>query len=193
MVLLWAVLIGLSIGILRKGTLRQLGRIDLRYTWLVLASFLIQLLIFPFFKEEPLVGFWTPFFHAISYFLVIVFTLLNIKIWQIGLIGLGTLSNVIVMAANGGYMPASVEALRKAGKDFVAQNLSQMEVYGNLIEIGRKSILGLLGDRFYLPDWMPFSSAFSIGDGLIALGIVLLLADKMVETKTSSTKRKVSG
>lgn len=181
MILLWAGAVGFLVGTLRKGTLRQLGKLRLRHTWLVFLSFFIQILIFPLFKEEPIIGIWTPYFYGFSYFLLISFTVLNIRIWQIGTIGLGMLLNITVIVSNGGYMPASISALNKAGKHLVAKNLSEFGVYGNLIDIGRKTNLELLGDRLYLPDWLPLSNAFSVGDALIGLGVIMLLADKMVE------------
>ena len=184
MILFWAVAAGLFIGLLRKGTLRSLGDVDLRYGWLVFLSLLIQLLLFPLFKEEPIIGFWTPYFHGLSYFLVIIFTFLNLRIWQISIVGLGMFMNIAVIVANGGYMPASVEALREAGNVMVAENLSEMEIYGNLIKMGKLTFMDFLGDWLYLPHWLPLSNAFSLGDGLIGLGIIAFLADKMVGRRT---------
>ena len=35
--------------------------------------------------------------------------------------------------------------------------------------------LALLSDRFIVPDWIPYKVAFSLGDVLISIGIVVLL------------------
>ena len=49
--------------------------------------------------------------------------------------------------------------------------------------------LAPLTDIFALPAWLPFSNVFSIGDVLIALGIVLVIAIGMRRGDPRTTQR----
>lgn len=40
--------------------------------------------------------------------------------------------------------------------------------------------LDFLGDWLYLPTWMPLSSVFSLGDGILSLGAASFLARRTV-------------
>lgn len=180
MLLLWSVPIGIVIGYLRGGRLSRLAQIELRGAWLILLALLIQLLIFPIWGRVPLIRFGTQYFHLISYGLLLVFVILNWREWGILAMGLGMASNVLVIAANGGYMPTSPELLRAAGLIEAAEKLKQMGTYANNVLIGPKTHLSLLGDIFYVPAWVPFANVFSVGDALLALGLIVFLQAKML-------------
>ena len=79
----------------------------------------------------------------------------------------------MVIAANGGYMPASAQALRQAGMEEVAQTLLSQGRLGNVVLMGEATKLNFLGDWLWLPGWVPLSAAFSLGDLLIGLGLTL--------------------
>jgi len=91
---------------------------------------------------------------------------------------LGLALNLVVMLANGGWMPISPEV---AGR-LISGNADQLVGLGN--RFGQKDILllpqdthlSLLSDRFILPAWLPYHTAFSLGDMLIGLGVFWLLA-----------------
>lgn len=142
-------------------------------------ALLIQILIFPLFGAEALLQSANSILHLTSYFLLFIFGLLNWRVWQILMMGLGMSLNVMAIAGNGGYMPASVTALRNAGNHLAAQGLLDSGQLGNVTEMNSQTALNFLGDRFYLPAWIPLSTAFSLGDGIIGAGIFLLLALKM--------------
>ncbi len=182
MLLIWAAVLGVVIGFLRRGSLFNLARLRLRGAWCILLALGIQLLIFPLPGREAIVRFGAPYFHLISYVFLLLFVVLNRKYWQIILMGLGLLSNFVVIAINGGYMPASVEALRGAGSQKVAERLLEQTIFGNVVLMSEQTRLNFLGDIFYLPSWVPFASAFSLGDLMLALGLVLLLQAKMARS-----------
>ncbi len=181
MLLLWGVVLGVVIGFIRGGTIANLENLDIRYLWLILLSLLIQLLIFPLFAEQPIVGFATEIFHAVSYVLLGVFIIANFRIPGIPMMGAGMASNFLVIALNGGYMPSSVVSLIKSGEYAVAYNLIREGTYGNVINMKGSTTFEFLGDWLYLPSWFPFSTAFSLGDLLIALGLLFFFGAGMVK------------
>lgn len=180
MVLLWALLLGLLIGFLRRGSLANLAKLDLRAGGLVLLAMLTQILIFPLGQgAQPIVQWGTEYLHLVSYLLLLLFVMLNYREWALWLLALGMVSNFIVIATNGGYMPASVDALRAAGKTAVTERLLTGQPSGNVIQMTAETQLNFFGDIFWLPAWVPWATAFSIGDLLLAIGIIWLLQAKM--------------
>ena len=176
MIFLIAVAVGIAIGYLTGGRLRRLSSLKLRWTWLVLLAILIQGLIFPLFTARPVIPVATEALHLVSYLLVLVWLGLNIRVRPLLLVGAGALFNLLVIVVNGGKMPASITAVSRAGGEFAAHQLTENGVYGNLVLMGDKSHLNFLGDTMYLPGSIPFATAFSVGDLVIMIGLVWLMA-----------------
>ncbi|MBS3736621.1 MAG: DUF5317 domain-containing protein [Candidatus Bipolaricaulota bacterium] len=186
MLLLWGVVGGVLVGLLRGGSIANLEKMGISHLWLVSIALIIQLLVFPLFSEEPLITFGTELFHLASYFILFIFVILNWGVWQIPIMGLGMTLNLLVIGINGGYMPASVKSLERAGESGVAKSLLENGTYGNVIEMSDSTALDFLGDWLYLPKWFPFSTAFSLGDTIIAIGLVLFFGLGMVNETTGT-------
>jgi len=180
MLYLIAILVGLGIGRLRGGRIAHLAGLRLRWLWLVPLSLAIQLLIFPLFSGAPLVAYGTAPLHLASYGLVILWMALNLRVVPLRGFLVGAALNLVAVVANGGYMPASAAALRRAGLDQTAQRLLDGDVVANVILMSPSTHLNALGDWLSLPSWVPFSTAFSIGDVLIMIGLVWLTARGMI-------------
>src|SRR5207302_7161712 len=84
----------------------------------------------------------------------------------IALIGLGIVSNLVAILANGGLMPATRHALRAAGIHYHERN--------NSISLAHPHVAWLV-DRFAWPQWLPLANVFSVGDVLIGLGLVAVV------------------
>ncbi|MFP3953660.1 MAG: DUF5317 family protein [Candidatus Acetothermia bacterium] len=186
MFFLWAVVIGLLIGLFRGGSLNNLDDYPLRGLPLVLLALVVQVLIFPLFTQDPLIAWGTNYLHFLSYGFLAVFVLINLRIWQVSLMGIGGLANLITISVNGGYMPASVHSLQGAGQNAVAESLLNYETYGNVIRMSSSTYLNFFGDWLYIPDWLPLSTAFSLGDLLVAFGLVAFLGIGMVSDNNRS-------
>jgi hypothetical protein len=172
LVVLTALIVGVSAGFLGGGRLRNLEYLALTRPWLVLAALGLQLVAF-----SP-VGAALPqhtavILHFASYGLLSWFVVLNRHHLGVSIAGLGLGLNLVAIAANGGYMPASRAALDLAGAAYSGETLNNSAV------IGPGTHLGFLGDIFAVPAWMPAANVFSIGDVLIVAGIALLLAAAM--------------
>ncbi len=174
-----AVLIGVVLGYLRRGRVKHLASLRLRHLWLVSVALLLQLAIFPLFSERPLLPYATTALHFLSYGLIFLFLFLNHHVLSFAPIGLGSFMNLLVIIVNGGYMPSSLTALERSGAQEVVAHLLKNGVYGNVILMSGATRLNILGDFLYLPGSRPFAAAFSIGDLLLALGLIWLIAQGM--------------
>lgn len=180
MLYLVALLTGLAIGFLGGGRLSHLVRLRLRWLWLVPVALAIQLLIFPLFSGKPLLPYATEPLHVLSYALVGLWLIVNLRVTPLIVISAGALANFLVVAANGGRMPASLTALKAAGWSATADLLVSQGVYGNVVRMDEMTNLNWLGDWLYLPERIPFATAFSVGDVLIMAGLAWLIARGMV-------------
>jgi len=107
--------LSLCLGWARGGSLRNLLAADLRAPWIPLLALGLQLAIFeptgplPFLRGRELAV------HVASYVVLGAFLWANRHLPGVWLVALGFACNAAAILANGGLMPASVEALRAAG------------------------------------------------------------------------------
>ncbi|HED04590.1 MAG TPA: hypothetical protein ENI60_07490 [Candidatus Fraserbacteria bacterium] len=179
MLLIWAIPLGIIIGYLRGGRLGNLAQIKLRGGWLILLALLIQLSIFPLGAGKPLITVGTEYLHLGSYLLLLFFVGLNWHEWGILAMGAGMALNLLVITLNGGYMPTTVAGLQAAGRVGAAAKLAGLGHYGNNTVIVASSQLVWLSDIFHTPAWLPGANVFSLGDLLLALGLIGFLQAKM--------------
>jgi lipoprotein signal peptidase len=102
---------------------------------------------------------------------VIVSVLLNLRIPGMALVALGAISNLVAIVLNGGYMPADAGAMAALGK-------TAPTTYSNSAIVA-EPVLKPLTDIFALPTWLPFHNVFSVGDVLIAVGVVVVIVAAM--------------
>jgi hypothetical protein len=179
MLVLYFVITGILLGYVTGGRLKHLVRRQFRFILLAVSAFLVQIVIFSDIPFLKLGDSTTTIIHLISYLCLLAFILLNIKIPGIAFIGMGILSNALVIFLNGGYMPTYSENLKNTSVAAKAQALVQNGTVTNSKEITSTTILPWLGDIFYLPAWIPFSNVFSIGDIIIAVGICVYFIKNM--------------
>lgn len=94
------------------------------------------------------------------------------------MLGLGLALNLLVIALNGGLMPISPETVSSITSSTAADTWEIGRRFGNTKDIvlpATEMHLGLLSDRFLLPDWVPYRVAFSLGDVLIGFGAFTLM------------------
>ncbi len=150
------------------GDLERLGRLRPRHAWTIVAAIGIQFAVITLFAARM------PFalaagLHLFSYALALMFVLANRSTPGIGVVVLGGLMNLAAIVANGGVMPASYDALERAGK------ITSSSEFENSTTIPDAS-LAFLGDNYAIPAGIPYvSNVFSIGDVVLVLGGGLLL------------------
>ena len=186
---LWGLALGLVVGWLRGGTLTRLATLELKAVWLIFVALVLQLLIFPTPWFPPLISWGTTYFHFASYALVALFFGANYRMGSLWTMALGMVINALVITANGGYMPASAGALRAAGKAYTATQLLNMQRYANAVLMDEHTRLNVLGDWLYVPTWVPWANAFSLGDMVLMLGLAWLVQSAMVGRYSGSSQR----
>ena len=170
MFILYAVPLGLIVGALLGGRLAGLAAIQFRWAGLALFGFAAQVVLF----SDPVtarVGDLGPPLYVASTALVFVAVLRNLAIRGMPLVAAGAASNLAAIVANGGYMPTSASAAAEFGR-------SAPEAYSNSA-IVESPALAPLTDVIPLPHWLPFANIVSVGDILIAAGIVVVIAAAM--------------
>jgi hypothetical protein len=111
MILAAAVASAVLIGLARGGTLRRLANLPLRWAWVALVAFGLQIYLI-YFPEPVSEGITSPRVIVLmfSYMLLLAVVWQNRALPGLWLIGFGLLSNFAVMFLNGGYMPITADA-----------------------------------------------------------------------------------
>lgn len=101
--------------------------------------------------------------HVVTYAVAVGFLWLNRHVAGARIVATGVLTNGLVIALNGGTLPASRSAVEATGRD------STME-FANTAVLDNP-VLPWLGDVFAWPAPMPLANTFSVGDVLIVVGV----------------------
>ncbi len=180
MFMLYAILIGLLVGVAAGGRLDRLGRLRFRWGGLAIVALLVQVALF----SGPVstgIGDAGPPIYVASSAAVLVVVLRNIRIAGLPIVALGAASNLVAIVANGGYMPAAPGALESLGKQVGAE-------YSNSREFAAAA-MAPLADAFAMPAAMPFANVFSIGDVLIGLGVFVAIVWTMRDSTLDDRHR----
>jgi hypothetical protein len=154
-----ACLLALLTPLLARRGLAGLLRIRIAGLPLVWGALLVQVVA----VEVPLPHLLAVVAHLASYVLAAAFLWLNRELRGLPVVALGAACNAVTIALNGGTLPASADAVRRAGippdSDFL--NSAVLD----------HPVLPWLGDVFAWPQPLPLANVFSVGDALIVLGV----------------------
>lgn len=170
-----ALFFAVIIGYILKGKIKNLENVDIKATYLVFISFLIEFMIVISIKKGFFnIGIFTYLLDVIMYVLLVIFIYFNKKNKFILLMGLGFFLNAIAIFLNGGTMPVSTKAAQTAG---LTLNMSKEGLY-SLINENTK--VWFLGDIIPLTFLRHF--AISIGDIIAVVGLMLFIITGMKKT-----------
>ena len=155
-------------GYLLGGRLRNVGSLQIEWPWLALVGLLLQFVTGPG-STVPLVCLY------LSFALLIVFTIKNIRVFGFAVILAGVLCNLLVIGINGG-MPVSKAALRGSDQ---GQFLGDLEnnPYPKHHLATDDDLLRFLGDVIAVPE--PIAQAISLGDILTYAGVGMVVVGAM--------------
>ncbi len=180
MILLLALALGLLVGIVSARLQKRPYRApSIQAIWLALIAFALQWLVAYFPLGRRLFPDWfASLALLVSLLLLLLFAWWNRSLAGMGLLLGGLVLNLIVIAANGGWMPISPETAAYFVGSGAALPLRVGQRFGpkDIILPAEETRLEFLADRFLAPRWFPWRVVFSLGDILIALGAFWLLA-----------------
>ena len=170
MFILYALVVGLALGLLLGGRPAGLSDLRFRWSWLFMAGLIAQVVLFSDPVTRWIGGLGAPIYIG-STAVVLAAVVVNRRMTGMAIVALGAFSNFAAIVANGGYMPADPGALAALG--IVAPT-----VYSNSAVVAHP-VLAPLTDLFVLPTWLPYANVFSVGDVVIALGVVVVIVSAM--------------
>jgi hypothetical protein len=185
MLLIYAVAIGLIVGLATRGSLAAIAEAKVRLWPVALFGLAFQVALF----STPLavaVGPLGPSLYVVSTTLVLMALVVNLRQPGFWLIVLGAGLNFAVIVANGGQMPASPVAFAALTGAPVVPTAG----FSNSIVAGPGTPLGFLADIFVLPHPIPFANVFSIGDVLIGAGGAAWIVRTMHRSVLAVTRRQ---
>jgi hypothetical protein len=105
-----------------------------------------------------------------------------------GIAAFGVALNLLVIGANGGYMPQSAEA-RVTSRGTTLLDGEAAPRLRNVAPIDESTRLAFLGDVVAQPTWMPRSNVISIGDLFLAGGVGMWAFQVTYRVRRSSVRR----
>ena len=171
MFVLIAVPVGIVIGLLIGGRLERLSQIRFEWAWLAVVGLALQVVLFSTSIGASLGNGVGEALYVASTGMVLVAVWRNLAVPGLAFVALGAISNLVAIVANDGVMPTTVGALTAAGLS-VEDSFSNSAVVEN-------PVLAPLTDIFAIPAGLPFANVFSVGDVLIAAGVVVVIVAAM--------------
>ena len=176
MILILVPLLMIGVGWVLGGRLSALRSLPIRWGALPLTAFGLQWVLVRVPGADPLPVLGAAF--AASYIPLILFLWINRGLPGLKLALVGTLLNLTVILANGGFMPIAPATLATAFPDRPALVVGQRIPRGKdvVLPADRAHLAGL-GDTLIMT-W-PFRSVFSIGDLVLSAGLGTLILTGM--------------
>jgi hypothetical protein len=163
------VLLGLMVAFISGGKIRNIESVTFRYWYLVILGFLIQ--------ELPVYINVTAEFNFIcismSYILIVIPLLLNLRIKGIYFALVGTVFNAIVIMANNGMMPVTKNAIIATGYTKTIVSGQQLDIMHFVADDSTR--FKFLSDFIPLPKPYPLPQILSVGDLLLCIGLFLFI------------------
>ncbi|MEB3102291.1 DUF5317 domain-containing protein [Ferviditalea candida] len=177
------IILSLILGLIRKGSLKGLARIELKYGWVFPLLLIFQIGVFYFQQSSDLIARFSSYSFMLVYIVGLIFLWLNRASSGFMWILAGVFLNFLAMAVNGGRMPVSVDVAAKVLDPSYIQELTG-GLYAKHAAMSDSTLLGFLGDviAYNRPYLGP--QVISIGDIIMNIGIFIYIQFLMVTDKT---------
>jgi hypothetical protein len=177
MLTIYVCAVALLVVVLCGGRLRRLAQVRIRHVWLVWAALVDQVLVISVIPDSHRT--LLALAHIASYVAAGACVVVNRHLAGVWLIAAGGATNGLVIALNGGTLPASAGALRASGWQPSPDHFNNSALLAH-------PRLHLLGDIFATPPWLPGHDVFSIGDIAICLGVLWFLWHTCITTRDTA-------
>ncbi len=174
----------LIIGFLRRGTLKGIADIHLKFGWMFPILLVVQFLIYSFQEQYELLGHISGYLFMIIYIVGLLFLFLNRHYQGVWIIFIGVLLNFIVMLLNGGRMPVSLEA--SIILDPMYAEALKNGMYAKHTILTDHTTFGFLGDIIPITSPYPRDQVISIGDVVMNIGIFVFIQYLMLRHKQAA-------
>jgi hypothetical protein len=177
---LFAIPLGLLIGIATKGSLKNLEKAPLNALAFIPVAFIIRFLVNnPDLFTGTSFSFIIPYFpylNILAYFMFLYFAYRNLHLKSIRLFALGTIFNAIAIFANGGKMPFEIPEAERFG---IKNMLVGLAKAGSAhLPSNRSALFWQLGDRIPVPGLRTYKLV-SFGDVILFIALIFLIAELM--------------
>ncbi|QSZ27002.1 DUF5317 domain-containing protein [Aceticella autotrophica] len=183
--------ISLIYGLIRGGKISGIADIDIKKPVFFILGFLFEFGLLNLSDRFPVIMSYRAFIHFLDYLMLFIGLWYNRHNRYMMIIGFGIFLNFIVIFANGGRMPVSIDALKAAGLYHLIPGLLSDGIATHQA-LTASTRLKFLSDVLFLPKPYPLPKAFSIGDLLIFTGTFLMVTNAMLK-KTGKKYKEVEG
>ena len=172
------IVLSLIVGFFRKGNLKGLSSLKLKWGWIFPVLLGIEVFMFLFQNDFKILGQASGFIYILVYVAGLLFLFINRKQTGFTLILIGVFLNFFVMALNGGRMPVSEQAASILDPSYF--DALKDSLYAKHQALTGSTKLGFLGDIIPLTKPYPRTQVISIGDIIMNIGIFLFIQALMV-------------
>jgi hypothetical protein len=172
------IILSFIVGLIRKGNLRALSQLRLKWGWIFPLLLLVQIGVFVYQNSFKILGQASEIIYMIAYIIGLVFIYQNRHYKGFILIFIGVFLNFLVMAVNGGRMPVSMEAASVLDPGYL--DIMKQQLYAKHTILSESTKLSFLGDIIPLTNPYPKTQIISIGDVLMNVGIFQFIQYLMV-------------
>jgi len=184
------IVISIILALIRGGSFKSFADLRLKSGWIFPILLIVQLVIFNLQSQIPWIASLSNYAFIAVYVIGLLFLWLNRHHTGFIVIFIGVLLNFIVMAANGGRMPVSLEAASILDPYF-AQVIQDGGVYAKHQLLTDASWFGFLGDIIPITKPYPRDQVISIGDVVMNVGIFLFI-QKLMLTKNDKVAEEIA-
>ncbi len=184
------IIISFIVGFLRKGNLRALAQLKLKWGWIFPLLLVVELAVFMLQNDSKFLGQISGYIYIIVYVLGLLFLLMNRKNPGFILILIGVFLNFIVMVLNGGRMPVSLDAASILPAGYL--DVFKEQLYAKHTALTESTILGILGDIIPITDPYPRTQIISVGDIVMNIGAFLFIQYLMLRHPAAKNEQKTS-
>ncbi|WP_423799975.1 DUF5317 domain-containing protein [Neobacillus sp. SAB-20_R2A] len=180
------ILLALVVGFIRKGNLRGLAQLKLKWGWIFPLLLIVQIITFVYQNDIKMLGKASESIYMAVYIIGLLFLYLNRHHKGFVIIFIGVFLNFLVMVVNGGRMPVSEEAAAVLDPMYI-QALKD-GLYAKHVLLTDSTILGFLGDIIPLGPPYPRTQVISIGDVVMNIGAFLFIQYLMLQPNKKNSE-----
>ncbi|AFK87645.1 MULTISPECIES: DUF5317 domain-containing protein [Thermoanaerobacterium] len=165
--------------LLRRGKISGIADIDIKMPIFFILGFGLEFGVLNLTDKYPIIMTYRAYIHFLDYLMLFIGLWYNRHNKYMRIIAIGIILNFIVIFANGGRMPVSIDSLKAAGIGYLVPELTK-NIIPTHQAMTSSTKLKFLCDVLYLPKPYPLPKTFSVGDLFIATGIFLMVSNAMI-------------